>query len=361
MRVICAVILFVIAATASKGQTSLSEKTGYWNLGASWVGGTMPGSTAGSTINLALAGVTINGRILSRYNISASLSSISINAGDTLVVLGNLTLTTSTLTNNGVLIVFGNMYNTTSTSTISGSGKLVVTGNYINSLGINSFTGPSYIYGSTSGFLLSPGVEDRDDLIAMDPALYSYVNNIYVILPVTLLDFYAEEVNGHVKLSWTTASELNSDHFLVERSDDGINFSVLMTVGAAGNSKQKIFYEEVDRLPLAGKSYYRLTQVDYDGSATVLKVVVVYDVNPAQVVPYPNPTSDFLHVNVETGKYLIRLSDLSGTTMPVDFTPSETDPRQLTVDMRTLTPGIYIMHLINKSTASDVAYKIVKN
>lgn len=149
-------IFLTLMFTSLFGQTSQDEKNGFWEQGVSWVGGTMPGSVSGGTISASLKTVVIDGTTKTHNNLTLTTTSLTINAGDTLVVFGNLTLsTTASLVNNGVLMVTGNVTNAASTVNNSATGKMVVMGNYNNSLGLaNTITGPTYLYGSETGFLL---------------------------------------------------------------------------------------------------------------------------------------------------------------------------------------------------------------
>ena len=94
-------------------------------------------------------------------------------------------------------------------------------------------------------------------------------------LPVVLDRFDANVNEDWVELRWVTSSEINSDYFVIERSKNGRNWKELITVGAAGNSQQTIEYFEVDYKPYKGTSYYRLKQVDFDGSYEYFSMVPV--------------------------------------------------------------------------------------
>ncbi len=84
-------------------------------------------------------------------------------------------------------------------------------------------------------------------------------------LPVELVAFNVIPYNSSAKITWTTASENNSDYFMVERSKDNKTFEEIQKVTAAGNSNNPRNYEVMDHSPLIGTSYYRLTQTDFDG------------------------------------------------------------------------------------------------
>jgi hypothetical protein len=92
-------------------------------------------------------------------------------------------------------------------------------------------------------------------------------------LPITLTHFAAERSIGGVRLTWATASEKNSARFEVERSVDGKAFERIGTVAAAGRAHA---YELADRqLPATAVLYYRLRQVDLDGTASYSPVRTV--------------------------------------------------------------------------------------
>ena len=85
-------------------------------------------------------------------------------------------------------------------------------------------------------------------------------------LPVELISFNASCNEGSVHLEWSTASEYNSDYFLIEKSRDGISWNTIHQENASGNSNALIRYNYLDLTPLLSGNYYRLSQVDIDGS-----------------------------------------------------------------------------------------------
>ena len=113
-------------------------------------------------------------------------------------------------------------------------------------------------------------------------------------LPVQLLSFAATRQGATVRTAWATASEKNSAYFVVQRSADGSTFGDVQQVAAQGTSLLRHDYTAVDAQPLAGTSYYRLRQVDLDGTVAYSSVVTVRFATglaaPALAV-YPNPTA----------------------------------------------------------------------
>jgi hypothetical protein len=113
-------------------------------------------------------------------------------------------------------------------------------------------------------------------------------------LPVSLLSFEGRRVGATVALNWATASEQRNDHFVVERSLEGANFLALGTVGGHGTSAATHAYTFVDAQPVAGAAYYRLRQVDTDGTASYSPVVVVQGgelAAAASITAVPNPSA----------------------------------------------------------------------
>jgi uncharacterized protein (DUF2141 family) len=118
-----------------------------------------------------------------------------------------------------------------------------------------------------------------------------YLTGSSVPLPVELSTFTAEAKGGAVRLDWTTASEKNSARFEVERSLNGRSFERIGTVAAAGSSSAPLSYTFPDtNLPTPQSTiYYRLRQVDLDGTASYSPVRNVAVGGPAALALFPNP------------------------------------------------------------------------
>jgi hypothetical protein len=86
-----------------------------------------------------------------------------------------------------------------------------------------------------------------------------------VELPVCLKDFFGLPDTDGVMLSWSTMTEINNKQFEIERSTNGYDFSTVTIVAGAGNSNTLRYYEAKDFSPVAGTSYYRLKQTDFNG------------------------------------------------------------------------------------------------
>jgi hypothetical protein len=162
-------------------------------------------------------------------------------------------------------------------------------------------------------------------------------------LPVSLIDFNASLKNNGVLVTWSTASELNNKHFLVEKSTDGVSFNTIATVIGKGNAQQKSSYQFTD-MNFFQSAYYRLTQEDYDGAKTVYHDLIKYVKTLGEkekVAVYPNPTTASIFVTShDANKGLTaKLLDLTGKLLQ----SKTTSAAQLEFDMAQLPRGTYLV------------------
>jgi len=139
-------------------------------------------------------------------------------------------------------------------------------------------------------------------------------------LPVELISFDAVVNDGsQVDLKWVTATEINNDYFVVEKSKDGKNWEEVVWVDGAGNSNYTLEYYETDENPYEGISYYRLKQVDFDGKTSYSEIVpVAFEKNiEKNITVLPNPVKRgeaiYLEINGFKGNnILLVLRDMQG-------------------------------------------------
>lgn len=138
------------------------------------------------------------------------------------------------------------------------------------------------------------------------------------ILPVELIGFRAYKSPDQTKvfLDWETGSEINSSHFNIEKSYDGLSFHTMGTIEAAGNSSSIRYYNIIDQEPGKGNNYYRIVQVDQDEIMTFSRLVNVF-VRDEQDEPvlYPNPVTDYINVfdeSLEGKEILIKIYNSVG-------------------------------------------------
>lgn len=186
----------------------------------------------------------------------------------------------------------------------------------------------------------------------------AFIDNVivstYNLLPVEFVSFAANcDVNNSVVINWTTASEHNSDYFNLEKSRNGINWTNLLTEKAAGNSTQLINYSVTDDHALDGTNYYRLTQVDVDGSSSVYDVISTSCSNGENVsiLIYPNPSNGDLTIKVDNaidGMYELLIADLKGTTIQHQNLYFDNGSVITHLNTSTILPGVYFLYLLQE-------------
>jgi hypothetical protein len=105
------------------------------------------------------------------------------------------------------------------------------------------------------------------------------LDGTFTPLPSTLLNFSVMRTGTDVLLDWQTQTESNTSHFIIERSNDAVQFSKVGQVTAAGNSADVRNYQFMDYkivFPASGVLYYRLATYDKDGTKSYSKVVPLY-------------------------------------------------------------------------------------
>lgn len=186
------------------------------------------------------------------------------------------------------------------------------------------------------------------------------IGSTIIVLPVTFGEFTVKPVNCTALLQWTTLTEQNNSHFNVERSRDRVNFTTIARVGAAGNSNTEKKYEFKDESPLSGRSYYRVTQVDFDGkNSSTQPVRIDMNCDNASLKVYPNPASNQL--TITAGKAIAQVNILSSSGQAVmKFIPSLSQAGGIfNMNIQSIQSGIYIVQVINKDGSIELV-KLLK-
>ena len=171
-------------------------------------------------------------------------------------------------------------------------------------------------------------------------------------LPVELLNFDAVAENHMVNIFWSTATEINNDHFTLERSVDGRHFEAIAEIKGAGTSNSINNYGYEDKFPLSGISYYRLKQVDYNGKFEYSKIAVIHFGNPTNdfnsLSVGPNPCHNIINIHLTTlaaGKVLMTVVDLTGKVLYTQSTDGLQGNNSLNLNVDGLAIGEYILQI----------------
>lgn len=184
-------------------------------------------------------------------------------------------------------------------------------------------------------------------------------------LPVELVSFTANCEEEGVQLSWQTASEFNASHFRIEKSKDGMYWEGIGEVSAAGNSNSLLNYAYFDRNETSGISYYRIIQVDIDGTEKEYDPIMA---NCSSGAPktwrsYPNPSEEGFQVVCDyqelIGDATLNILDASGKLVGYQAIILN-EGINLFVVKQELTPGIYFLNISNGSSSTPVLRHSVK-
>ncbi|MTI20215.1 T9SS type A sorting domain-containing protein, partial [Fulvivirga sp. RKSG066] len=184
-------------------------------------------------------------------------------------------------------------------------------------------------------------------------------------LPVSLVKFEATPKNGKVEVNWVTASEINNDYFIIERGANTSSFEEIGIVEGNGTTNQTMSYDFKDNMPFGGTSYYRLTQVDFDGTSEVFEPVKVTVPLTGQLEAfvYPIPSEgDFINLQLSGfDKSLtaeVKIVDVKGEVVHLEeiFLDKDTGFNQKINFSKQLKAGIYIL---NVTTPTPVVKRIM--
>ncbi|KQS26782.1 T9SS type A sorting domain-containing protein [Dyadobacter sp. Leaf189] len=167
--------------------------------------------------------------------------------------------------------------------------------------------------------------------------------NANSVLPVTLVSFKALKEGEQAQLAWSTSDEINSDYFEVQRSAEGKIWNAIGKVQAAGDSKAERTYTFTDNSPANGQNLYRLKMVDFDGTYTHSKIVVLDFESNMMVSFYPNPLTEKLLIQADDWNEVksVELVTKQGNVIPMNNSKAGSDPGSREYDFRKYPVGTY--------------------
>lgn len=233
-----------------------------------------------------------------------------------------------------------------SASAAFGAGSQLGSGNYtvFNGTG-NTVT----VTGLVPGVTYHAAIFEYNDLgelnlvyLALNPARGIVTSGS---LPVLLTGFTAKDINSQVLLQWSTAQEVNSLRFEAERSTDGINYTKIGSVNAAGNSSAPKDYSFTDNTAVSGIYYYRLRQVDINERFVYSKVTSVIMRNTGRFRLLENPVRNVLQLSVRPESSLpltLSIFDMEGKQV---MQLTMTSQNKISVDVHRLAAGLYVLQL----------------
>lgn len=141
------------------------------------------------------------------------------------------------------------------------------------------------------------------------------------VLPVTLNEFNIKVENSKSFLTWQTSTELNNAKFIIQTSTEGEIFNNIGEIAGAGTTTEPKSYSFTHQTPSAGANYYRLKQVDFDGTFAYSKVLAINAPGSNDIFAFPNPAKDkiTLQYDYSKGEGSIQLFDALGRRLKTNI------------------------------------------
>src|SRR6187397_190845 len=192
------------------------------------------------------------------------------------------------------------------------------------------------LWDASTGGLFYMSLSDLPDISAADPLPLAP-------LPIRFTLFNAKCENKKVLLTWKTAQEQNSSHFDIEKSEDGIHWTVISTSPVAGSSNSERSYSFTDNNTVQN-NYYRIVEFDLNGRSQFTSIVQATCNTTNTFNLWPNPVHDKAFINItadNVSQVMIKLFDSKGSLVKMQRAMVLLGSNQFNVDMKPLASGIY--------------------
>lgn len=164
-------------------------------------------------------------------------------------------------------------------------------------------------------------------------------------LPIELLSFSGNCKGNTTTLKWSTANETNNNFFTIERSYDGINFSIIGTMHGGGNSLQTLNYSFIDPTSIEATNYYRIKQTDFNGQFKYSQIIAVNCFSePRDIKIYPNPLVNELTIEIRGNTESLDFEIISSTGAVIYYGNVY---KKTTIETSNFLPGIYLIKFKN--------------
>jgi hypothetical protein len=270
--------------------------------------------------------------------------------GRVIVFMG--TVPSSTINFNNLCAIGGNYYCLFVSNTSN------CTGRYGNNSAIRYTTIRNRSTGCSieRSFTASSGSGADGDVAAFNPTstAVTYVANAscagFAVLPITLTDFYAKPNQNSVQLNWHIETEINVAHYIIERSNDGLIFTPVSTIksSAQTNGYANLNYSTIDYAPKNGINYYRLVNVDKDGSINYNKTILINFNQTHSADVWVNQTETDIVVSHESNfaNKTFYLIDINGKKIG-EYKNLHSNLNYFTINKLYLPKGLYVIGCID--------------
>lgn len=172
-------------------------------------------------------------------------------------------------------------------------------------------------------------------------------------LPVELIDFRASCIDNYISLLWETSAEINNDYFEIQKSKDCKMWNPIGKVIGAGNSNSTNYYSFDDLDIDNNVVYYRLKQVDFDGTFKYSDFIKIEckNLTAPEIIFYPNPFNDNLNISIDNWPeefIRIEMYDMMGRKIDEFIFEDVKYSYHTYIDLGHLPPAVYLFRIVNK-------------
>lgn len=169
-------------------------------------------------------------------------------------------------------------------------------------------------------------------------------------LPIDLVSFDGSCEQNEVEINFVIAAQINNDYFSILRSDNNKDWNLIGEIAGAGNTNTQISYQFNDVNPIAGTSYYQLSQTDFDGKSTSFSPISITCEQSiiGDYSVYPNPANEVLMIDIDLETYqgdniTLELFDVKGALVNLQSVQLNRGYNHLEVDLSKVPEGIYLL------------------
>jgi hypothetical protein len=348
---------FDLDLTAYSGAAAFNIYFGNDDVASRLISASSGFANASSDIFGSFRIVTSGGNVITQYRDAAGTASVSLSAANSLIKVG---------VSQRVEIFVNSSSSATTYNYGSNPVNLAANTYHVYVDGVKYAVdfpknGSTYAQSAIDGLSFEFNNNATQELITISNIAITYPTDTDPTLPVSFLSFTGKKSANGVALNWATASEQNNDYFEVSRSTDGNNFTFVGKVSGKGNASEVSNYSLIDRTPSSGINFYRLKQVDKDGTSSLYKEVIPVDFGLGNDDLTAFAANGKLNIGASVSAATLaelEVYDLKGTKLLTDKLQLKAGKNQFSVAADQLQTGVFILRL--KGNSFNKTVKIVK-
>ena len=377
-------ILMVIFSSATSAQLKIYT-AGDWSTPGIWTLGNVADDITEDAVilnncgtitvssNFTVGNVTLNDKNTWTINASnyinigasgnpkdlTSNNTATLNVDGDLTIWGNLSVNNNLELNvSGNLVIKGDA-DLNNTANVNVSGDMTVNGNFTANNNLDFVVdGEVVIDGDfTTG---NNATTSGAGTVSIGGSCTSNICNtgpLSPLLPVELFTYRVKLEENNVRIDWATATEIENDYFVVERSNDAYHFEEIGREEGAEFSQSTRYYAITDHFPFEGVSYYRLKQVDMDGTTTYFDIKMVDNKNGYTdeygLTVFPNPIMEHSTFNIglegfEGNNVQVKIQNMSGFLVYADEVEISQERELIELNTNIIQDsGMYVVSVFN--------------